>query len=73
MEKVLQNELINLSEVEPRSLDQLDESIPSTNDGMLIHEGSASGGYAHYVFAKAVKELFAENLTNIQFKVVRLG
>ncbi|XP_065200810.1 cytosolic Fe-S cluster assembly factor narfl [Planococcus citri] len=75
MEKVFQNELIDLSEIESQPLDQLfsNEDSPTCEEptDISIHDGSTSGGYAYHLLIKAAKELFSEDLADVEFKVIR--
>lgn len=71
MEKVLQNELISLSETESKPLDHIYDDTFLSDETTMIHQGSTSGGYAYHVFVKAAKELFSQQVTDVEFKVLR--
>lgn len=59
-------------EVELGSLDltPLDSDL-SSGPNLTSHPGSSSGGYAHNIFIRAAKELFNQDLDDLQWKVLR--
>lgn len=40
-------------------------------DEFLSHAGSGSGGYLHHVFSYAAKHLFAEDVKELTYKILR--
>lgn len=73
VEQMLQNEGINLLVETPISLDW-PWTEPTKHDelpSMWAHESSGSGGYSEHIFKYAVKELFNDELTELNFKSLR--
>uniref|UniRef100_A0A667YRQ3 Nuclear prelamin A recognition factor-like protein n=1 Tax=Myripristis murdjan TaxID=586833 RepID=A0A667YRQ3_9TELE len=58
VQKMLEEENVSLSDVEPAPLDPMFSSV--CGDDFLSHSGSGSGGYLHHVFTSAAKQLFGE-------------
>lgn len=59
-----QVELVTLS---PCSLD----GDLTSGSQLTSHPGSSSGGYAHSIFVKAAKELFNQEIDDLQWKILR--
>ncbi|XP_029914485.1 cytosolic Fe-S cluster assembly factor narfl [Myripristis murdjan] len=69
VQKMLEEENVSLSDVEPAPLDPMFSSV--CGDDFLSHSGSGSGGYLHHVFTSAAKQLFGEEVKNLIYKTLR--
>ncbi|KAK7067080.1 hypothetical protein SK128_025288, partial [Halocaridina rubra] len=67
LEQMLERDNVNLTQIQPVPLDGDLSSGPS----LISAPGSGSGGYAHHVFVNAAKELFGQDVSNLQWKVLR--
>ncbi|XP_061567863.1 cytosolic Fe-S cluster assembly factor narfl [Cololabis saira] len=67
--KMLEEENVSLSDVEPVALDTMFSSV--SGDEFLSHAGSGSGGYLHHVFTYAAKQLFGEEVKDLTYKTLR--
>ncbi|XP_034566877.1 cytosolic Fe-S cluster assembly factor narfl [Notolabrus celidotus] len=69
VQKMLEEQNVSLSEVEPAPLDTMFSSV--SGDEFLSHAGSGSGGYLHHVFMHAAKQLFGEEVKELTYKTLR--
>lgn len=67
--KMLEEEKVSLSDVEPAPLDKMFSSV--CGDELLGHAGSGSGGYLHHVFTHAARQLFGEELKELTYKTLK--
>ncbi|KAJ8413659.1 hypothetical protein AAFF_G00081660 [Aldrovandia affinis] len=67
--KMLEQEGLSLSAVEPAPLDTMFSSV--CGDALLRHAGSSSGGYLHHVYTYAAKQLFGVEVKDMTYKAVK--
>uniref|UniRef100_A0A8C7KQ35 Rho GTPase activating protein 17b n=1 Tax=Oncorhynchus kisutch TaxID=8019 RepID=A0A8C7KQ35_ONCKI len=67
--KMLEEEKVLLSDVEPAPLDTMFSSV--CGDELLGHAGSGSGGYLHHVFTHAARQLFGEEVKELTYKTLK--
>ncbi|KAG9328975.1 hypothetical protein JZ751_008566 [Albula glossodonta] len=67
--KMLEQEGLSLSDVDPAPLDTMFSSV--CGDDLLRHAGSASGGYLHHVYMHAAKQLFGVEVNDLTYKVLK--
>ncbi|KAM3864306.1 cytosolic Fe-S cluster assembly factor narfl [Diretmus argenteus] len=67
--KMLEEENVSLSDMEPAPLDAMFSSVHG--DEFLSHAGSSSGGYLHQVFTYAAKQLFGEGVEELTYKTLK--
>lgn len=67
VEQMLLNDEVELASLDLTPLD----SDLSSGPHLTSHPGSSSGGYAHNIFVRAAKELFNQDIDELQWKVLR--
>ncbi|TSO37037.1 Cytosolic Fe-S cluster assembly factor NARFL [Bagarius yarrelli] len=67
--KMLEEESVCLSDVEPSALDSLFSNVHG--EELLCHAGSGSGGYLHHVYTHAAKQLFGIEVKEITYKTLK--
>lgn len=67
LELMFARDEVDLSQAQPASLDGDLSSGPT----LTSHPGSSSGGYAHHVFVNAARELFNQDINQLQWKTLR--
>lgn len=67
--KLLEEEGVSLSELEPAPLDSLCSSVSAQEP--TSHRGGGSGGYLEHVFRHAARELFGIHVDEITYKPLR--
>ncbi|CAL4105050.1 unnamed protein product [Meganyctiphanes norvegica] len=67
VEQMLQRDNVVLSSVESCNLD----TALSLRPTLTSHSGGGAGGYAHHLFIHAAKELFQQDVENINWKILR--
>lgn len=73
IQQMLDNDGISLRDVpEGKFSEPWKDSQNSSSEQIIIgHEGSGSGGYADHIFKYAAKELFGDELTKLEYKILR--
>ncbi|XP_015921210.1 cytosolic Fe-S cluster assembly factor narfl [Parasteatoda tepidariorum] len=71
VEAMLETTKVNLNELLADNIDQINSENPFESGGLYTHPGSTSGGYCEHIFINAVKELFGESVSHLEFKVLR--
>ncbi|XP_066984193.1 cytosolic Fe-S cluster assembly factor narfl isoform X2 [Macrobrachium rosenbergii] len=67
LEQMLIRDKVDLSQITEVPLD---ENL-SSGTRLLSHPGSGAGGYAHHIFINAAKELFQQDVKELQWKTLR--
>ena len=67
LQLLFQSENIDLSQIEPRPIDALNE-LDSSNQILSVNAGSPSGGYAYQILSKAARELLSLSSPEVEFK-----
>ncbi|NXE50672.1 NARFL factor, partial [Casuarius casuarius] len=67
--RLLEQEGISLSDVDPVPLDTMFSSI--TQEELTSHSGGGSGGYLEHIYKYAAKELFGIQVDTIQYKPLK--
>uniref|UniRef100_A0AAF6YK00 Cytosolic iron-sulfur assembly component 3 n=2 Tax=Bos TaxID=9903 RepID=A0AAF6YK00_BOVIN len=67
--KLLEEEGVSLSELEPAPLDSLCSSASAQEP--TSHQGGGSGGYLEHVFRHAAQELFGIHVTEVTYRPLR--
>jgi len=62
---------INFDDIVPVNFDTVINNLTQDNYNLVTNSGSGSGGYAHYIFCNAAKELFNINIDKVEFKPLR--
>lgn len=68
---MLKNEGISLGETPSSPFCEPLSKSCSQMATLWSHEGSGSGGYADHIFKFAAKELFGDDVANLQYKNLR--
>ncbi|NXG34579.1 NARFL factor, partial [Dromaius novaehollandiae] len=67
--RLLEQEGISLSDVDPVPLDTMFSSV--TEEELTSHSGGGSGGYLEHIYKYAAKELFGIQVDTIQYKPLK--
>ncbi|XP_071427426.1 cytosolic iron-sulfur assembly component 3 [Pithys albifrons albifrons] len=67
--KLLEQEGVSLSDVDPAPLDAMPSS--ATAEQLSTHSGGGSGGYLEHIFRHAAKELFGIQVDTIEYKPLK--
>ncbi|XP_009955403.1 PREDICTED: cytosolic Fe-S cluster assembly factor NARFL [Leptosomus discolor] len=67
--KLLEQEGVSLSEVDPAPLDTMFGS--AADEGLTSHSGGGSGGYLEHIYKHAAKELFGIQVDAVQYKPLK--
>lgn len=69
---MLENDGVSLRDVpEGKFSEPWKESQSQNFEHIFAHEGSGSGGYADHIFKYAAKELFGDELHQLEYKILR--
>lgn len=69
---MLENDGISLRDVPEGHYSEPWNDAPNVNiEHIFAHEGSGSGGYSDYIFRYAAKELFGDEISKLEYKVLR--
>ncbi|NXH09582.1 NARFL factor, partial [Bucco capensis] len=67
--KLLEEEGVSLSDVDPAPLDTMSSS--GAAEELSSHSGGGSGGYLEHIFKHAAKELFGMQVDTLQYKALK--
>lgn len=71
MESLLIKQEVGFDDIDPKKFDTGITSVFDEKSKLLTSHGSGSGGYAHYIFCHAARELFNININKVEFKSLR--